>query len=128
MSTSIQEKNIFSILTEPNANSNNIDLADKYYIVPRDIDESMKIAIKKPVDGIILLIGIDSPLFDVVLMRESLENDYNIVVIFSSKTAVKICTNKFLTKEFFKYFNIKIPNYFIFQNNALNNCKPQYNN
>ncbi|MDR2829522.1 MAG: ATP-grasp domain-containing protein [Methanobrevibacter sp.] len=124
----LKEKNIFSILTESNEHSNNLDLADKYYIVPRGIDKPMKIAIEEEIDGVIPLIGIDPPLFDVALMKEFLENDYNIPVISSNKTAVKICVNKFLTKEFFKYFNIKTPNYFIFQKNKLKDHTTKYNN
>jgi len=113
----LQEKNIFSVLTESNENSINLSLANKYYIVPRGIDNPMKIAIEEKVDGVIPLIGIDPPLFNFALMKETLENNFNIPVISSNKVAVKICLNKFLTKEFFKYFNIKTPNYFVFQNN-----------
>ncbi|MDR1820030.1 MAG: ATP-grasp domain-containing protein [Methanobrevibacter sp.] len=113
----LQEKNIKSILTESNENSDNLDLADKYYIVPRGMSEPLKIAIEEKVDGVIPLIGIDTPLFDVALMKEVLENNYNIPVISSNKIAIKICINKFLTKKFFRYFNIKTPKYFIFNNN-----------
>ncbi|MDR3223916.1 MAG: ATP-grasp domain-containing protein [Methanobrevibacter sp.] len=113
----LQEKNIFSVLTESNENSTNLNLANKYYIVPRGIDKPMKIAIEEKVDGVIPLIGIDPPLFNFALMKETLENDFNIPVISSNKLAVKVCVNKFLTKEFFKYFNIKTPDYFVFQNN-----------
>ncbi|GAA5819453.1 MAG: ATP-grasp domain-containing protein [Methanobrevibacter sp. CfCl-M3] len=113
----LHEKNIKSILTESNENSDNLGLADKYYIVPRGMSKPLKIAIEEKVDGVIPLIGIDTPLFDVALMKEVLENNYNIPVISSNKIAIKICINKFLTKEFFKYFNIKTPKYFIFHNN-----------
>ncbi|MDR2623388.1 MAG: ATP-grasp domain-containing protein [Methanobrevibacter sp.] len=117
----LQERNIYGVLTESNENSDNIDLADKYYIVPRGMDEPMRIAIEEEVDGVIPLIGVDPPLLDLASMKEILESDHNIPVISSNKTAVKICINKFLTKEFFKYFNIKTPNYFVFQNNNLKN-------
>jgi len=113
----LHEKNIDSILTESNENSDNLGLADKYYIVPRGMSEPLKIAIEEKVDGVIPLIGIDTPLFDVALMKEVLESNYNIPVISSNKIAIKICINKFLTKEFFRYFNIKTPKYFIFNNN-----------
>jgi carbamoylphosphate synthase large subunit len=119
----LKEKGIYSILTESNENAPNLDLADEYHIVARGMEEPMKIAIEKNVDAVVPLIGIDPPLVDVAIMKEKLEKEYNIPVIFPNKIPVEICSNKFLTKEFFKIYNINTPNYFFFANNNNN----QYN-
>jgi carbamoylphosphate synthase large subunit len=115
----LQEKNIHSIITDSNENADNLNLADEYYIVNRGMKEPCEIAIEENVNGVIPLIGIDPPLLSVSLMKEVLEDKYNIPVISSNKTATKIAINKFLTKEFFKYIGINTPNYFIYQNKNL---------
>ena len=61
-----KENNIETILTESNENAENLEYADKSYIVPRGMEEPYKIAIKEKVNGVIPLIGIDPPLIDVV--------------------------------------------------------------
>jgi carbamoylphosphate synthase large subunit len=115
----IQEKKIYSIITESNERSDNLNLANEYHIVNRGMKEPCEIAIKENVNGVVPLIGIDPPLLGVSLMKEVLEDKYNIPVISSNKTATKIAINKFLTKEFFKYIGINTPNYFIYQNKNL---------
>ena len=99
-----------SILTESNENAPNLNLPSKYYIVPRGFDEPMKIAIKEDVDGVIPLIGIDPPLIDLAYMKEKLEKEYGIPVIFSNIDAVSIASDKIKTKEFFKSINLNVPN------------------
>jgi carbamoylphosphate synthase large subunit len=113
----LQEKNVYSIITDSNENADNFNLANEYHVVNRGMEEPCEIAIKEKVNGVIPLIGIDHPLLGVSLMKEFLEDKYDIPVISSNKTATKIAINKFLTKEFFKFIGINTPNYFIYQNN-----------
>lgn len=98
-----------SILTESNENADNLDLASKYYIVPRGFDEPMKIAIEENVDAIIPLIGIDSPLMGVAEMKEKIEKTHQIPVIFSNTNVVSVAANKIKTKEFFKSIGLNVP-------------------
>lgn len=105
-----KEVGIESILTESNENAPNLDLASKYYIVPRGFDEPMRIAIEEDVDGIIPLIGIDPPLIDVARMKEKIEKEHDIPVIFSNVNAVSIASDKIKTKEFFKSIGLDVPN------------------
>ena len=104
------EVGIESILTESNENAPHLDLATKYYIVPRGFDEPMRVAIEEDVDGIIPLIGIDPPLIDVARMKEKIEAEHNIPVVFSNVNAVSIASDKIKTKEFFKSIGLDVPN------------------
>ena len=112
----LKEKGIKSILTESNNDSPNLDLADEVFIVPRGMQRPMEIAISEKVDGVIPLIGIDTPLKDVAIMKKELESKHNIPVIASNLQAVEISSDKFKTKKFFKQYNIDTPNYFIADN------------
>ena len=102
---------ISTVLTESNPESPNLSLADSHYIVPRGMDHPKEIAIKEDVDGVIPLIGIDGPLFDVALLKEELERDYGLPVVASPPHAVSISGDKIKTKEFLVENNIKTPEY-----------------
>lgn len=112
----LKEKGIKSILTESNRDSPNLELADQTFIVPRGMEKPMEIAISEKVDGVIPLIGIDTPLKDVAIMKQNLESKYNIQVIASNLSAVDISSDKIKTKNFFKKNYIDTPNYFIANN------------
>ena len=107
-----KKNSITSIISESNAQSPNLKLADSNYIVSRGMDEPMKIAIQEEVDGVVPLIGIDGPLVEVAIMKKKLEEDYGIPVVASPVFAAKTCVDKFKTKEFFVKNNIKTPEYF----------------
>jgi carbamoylphosphate synthase large subunit len=113
----IEDKNITSILTESNENSPNLQLSNKYYIVPRGMEKPMDIAISNGVDAVVPLIGIDPPLKDVAIMKEKLESEYNIPVIASNSFAVNISSDKIKTKEFFNSISVNTPKYFVFRKN-----------
>jgi carbamoylphosphate synthase large subunit len=103
---------IETIITESNSESTNLDLADKFYVVSRGMEEPMEIAIKEEVDGVVPLIGVDGPLVEIAKMKESLREDYGIPVAASGLNASSICADKILTKEFFIKNNIKTPESF----------------
>lgn len=105
----VDELGIESIITESNEEAPHLDLASKYYIVPRGMDKPMEVAIEEKVDAIIPLIGIDPPLKDLALMKERIEKDYNIPVISSNFNAVDIASDKIKTKEFFKSIGLNVP-------------------
>lgn len=105
----VDKLGIESIITESNENAPNLDLPDKYYIVPRGMDEPAKIAVREEVDGIVPLLGIDPPLIDVAHMKEEIEADHKIPVISSNVNAVSIASDKIKTKEFFKSIGIEVP-------------------
>ena len=107
-----KKNSITSIISESNAISPNLKLADSNYIVSRGMDEPMKIAIQEEVDGVVPLIGIDGPLVEVAIMKKELEEDHGIPVVASPVFAAKTCFDKFKTKEFFVKNNIKTPEYF----------------
>lgn len=102
---------INTVLTESNPESPNLNLADSHYIVPRGMDHPKEIAIKQDVDGVVPLIGIDGPLFEVALLKEELERDYGLPVVASPPHAVSISGDKIKTKKFLVENNIKTPNY-----------------
>ncbi|WP_080460900.1 ATP-grasp domain-containing protein [Methanobrevibacter arboriphilus] len=102
----LKEKNIESILTESNSNASNLDCANKYFIVPRGMDEPIRIAKEENVDGIISLIGIDDPLMDVALAKEKVENELKIPFIASNARTISISSDKIETKKFFIKNNI----------------------
>jgi carbamoylphosphate synthase large subunit len=106
-----KNKGIKTVLTESNPESPNLNLADSHYIVPRGMDQPKEIAIKEDVDGVVPLIGIDGPLFDVALLKEELERDYGLPVIASPPNAVSISGDKVKTKKFLVENNIKTPEY-----------------
>ncbi len=106
-----KNKGISTVLTESNPKSPNLSLADSHYIVPRGMDHPKEIAIKEDVDGVIPLIGIDGPLFDVALLKEELERDYGLPVVASPPDAVSISGDKVETKKFLVENNIKTPEY-----------------
>lgn len=108
---------ITTVLTESNPKSSNLNLADSHYIVPRGMDLPKEIAIKEDVDGVVPLIGIDGPLFDVALLKEELERDYDLPVVASPPDAVCISGDKIKTKEFLVKNNIKTPEYSLIQHN-----------
>lgn len=97
----LKEKNIESILTESNSNASNLDCANKYFIVPRGMDEPIRIAKEENVDGIISLIGIDDPLMDVALAKEKVENELKIPFIASNARTISISSDKIETKKIF---------------------------
>ena len=104
----LKEEGITSILTESNENAENLNLADKKYIVPRGMDKPMEIAIKEDVDAVIPLIGIDPPLPDVGKLKDTLkEND--IPVIAASYYTANLAADKFETKKLLKENGIKTP-------------------
>lgn len=102
----LKEKNIESILTESNSNASNLDRANKYFIVPRGMDEPIRIAKEENVDGIVSLIGIDDPLMDVALAKEKVENELKIPFIASNAHTISISSDKIETKKFFIKNNI----------------------
>ncbi len=106
---------ITTILTESNPKAPNLDLADKYYIVPRGMDKPAEIALQEDVDAIVPLIGVDPPLIEVAKMKEKLEKEYKIPVVASNIKTVTVSTNKRKIKEFFKENNIKTPRYHIIE-------------
>ena len=102
---------ISTVLTESNPESPNLSLADSHYIVPRGMEHPKEIAIKEDVDGVVPLIGIDGPLFDVALLKEELERDYGLPVVASPPDAVSISGDKVKTKKFLVKNNIRTPEY-----------------
>ncbi len=102
---------IESIITESNENAENLDLADKQYIVPRGMDEPMEIAIREDVDAVIPLIGIDPPLADVGRMKDILERDNGIPVVAASYSTASLAANKYETKQLLKQNNFKTPEF-----------------
>ena len=105
----VDKLGIESIITESNESAPNLDLATRYYIVPRGMDKPMEIAIEEDVDAIVPLLGIDPPLRDVAVMKEEIEKKHNIPVISSNLNAVEIASDKIKTKEFFKSINLNVP-------------------
>lgn len=116
----LKEKNIYSILTESNLDALNLDLADEVHIVSRGMDEPSKIAIKKDVDAIVPLIGIDPPLEDIAIMKEKLEKNFNIPVISANINVIEISSDKAKTKEFFEKNSIKTPSFKIISMDNIN--------
>jgi carbamoylphosphate synthase large subunit len=119
----IKEKNIESVITESNEEALNLDLADKYFIVSRGMTEPSKIAIREKVGAVVPLIGIDTPLKDVAIMKEELESKYNIPVIASNSYAIDISSDKFKTKSFFKSINVNFPKFKILNKYNLDNLE-----
>ena len=105
----VDKLGVESIITESNEEAPNLDLATKYYIVPRGMDKPMEIAIKEEVDAIVPLLGIDPPLMNVAIMKEEIEEKHNIPVISSNVNAVKIASDKIKTKDFFKSIGLNVP-------------------
>lgn len=89
-----KDNGITTVLTESNPKSANLNLADSHYIVPRGMEHPKEIALQEDVDGVIPLIGIDSPLFEVALLKEELERDYGLPVVASPPEAVTISGTK----------------------------------
>ncbi len=108
---------ITTVLTESNPKSPNLSLADSYKIVPRGMDHPKEIAIKEDVDGVVPLIGIDDPLYDVALLKEDLETNYGLPVVASPPNTVAIAGNKIKTKEFLLENNIKTPEHCLINSN-----------
>nr|WP_319373105.1 ATP-grasp domain-containing protein [uncultured Methanobacterium sp.] len=106
-----KNKGINTVITESNPESPNLSLGDSHYIVPRGMDHPKEIAIKEDVDGVVPLIGIDGPLFDVALLKEELERDYGLPVVASPPNAVSVSGDKIKTKKFLVKNNIKTPEY-----------------
>lgn len=115
----IKEKNIESIVTESNENALNLDLADQCFIVPRGMEAPMEIAINQEVDAIIPLIGIDSPLMDVAIMKEQIESKHNIPVIASNKRVIELTNNKINTKSFFNNIGVNTPKFKVLNKNNI---------
>jgi carbamoylphosphate synthase large subunit len=115
----IKEKGITSILTESNQSSPNLELADSVHIVPRGMEAPMELAIKEDVDGVIPLIGIDSPLMQVAHLKEELESNYDIPVVAPNISAATISTNKTKSKHFFRKNDVKTPSFDIIYQNDL---------
>ena len=106
-----KELGIETIVTESNNNADNLELADKKYIVPRGMEEPYNIAVKEDVDAVIPLIGIDPPLAEVGLLKEKLEEENNIPVIASNHKAASLASNKYETKDLLSKNNINTPYY-----------------
>lgn len=105
----VDKLGIESIITESNEEAPNLDLATKYYIVPRGMEKPMEVAIDENVDAIVPLLGIDPPLMAVAIMKEEIEEKHNIPVISSNVNAVAIASDKIKTKEFFKSIGLNVP-------------------
>lgn len=105
----VDKLGIESIITESNEEAPNLDLATKYYIVPRGMEKPMEVAIDENVDAIVPLLGIDPPLMAVAIMKEEIEENHNIPVISSNVNAVAIASDKIKTKEFFKSIGLNVP-------------------
>lgn len=105
----VDKLGIESIITESNEEAPNLDLATKYYIVPRGMEKPMEVAIDENVDAIVPLLGIDPPLMAVAIMKEEIEEKHNIPVISSNVNAVAIASDKVKTKEFFKSIGLNVP-------------------
>lgn len=119
----VDELGIESIITESNEEAPNLDLASKYYIVPRGMDKPMEIAIEENVDAIVPLLGIDPPLRDVAIMKERIEKEYGIPVISSNLNAVEIASDKIKTKEFFKSIGLNVPDAKVLEKNDFSSEK-----
>lgn len=102
---------IETIITESNANAENLELADKHYIVSRGMKEPMDIAIKEEVDAVIPLIGIDPPLVDVGKMKDTLEEENGIPVVAAPYNPASLAADKYETKELLSKNNIKTPKF-----------------
>lgn len=118
-----KEMGINTVLTESNSQSQNLDLADSYHIVPRGMEYPKKIAIKEDVDGVVPLIGIDEPLNDVAQLKEELETDYGLPVVASPLKAVSITGDKIKTKQFLLENNIKTPEHHLINSPGKNDLK-----
>ena len=116
----LKENQIESILTESNPDSPNLDCADYHFIVPRGMDEPLKIAKNQDVDGIIPLIGIDDPLMDVAIAKEKSEK-LNIPFIASNKYSISISSDKIKTKEFFQENDILTPKFKVISHDSISN-------
>lgn len=108
----LKQEEITSIITESNANANadNLELADKKYIVKRGMNEPKDIALKEDVDAIIPLIGIDPPLADVGKLKDEMQN-YGIPVIAANEATATLAADKFNTKQTLEKNKIKTPKY-----------------
>lgn len=106
-----EKKGITTILTESNPQAANLELADRYHIVSRGMDEPKEIALKEDVDAVVPLIGVDEPLLEIARMKEELESTYNLPVITSGVNATSISGNKIKTKEFLMENDIKTPEF-----------------
>ncbi len=102
---------IETIVTESNENADNIELADKHYIVSRGMDEPIEIAIREEVDAVIPLIGIDPPLVDVGRMKDTLEGENDIPVIAAPYDTAALAADKYETKELLTKNSIKTPEF-----------------
>lgn len=111
IATYTKKEGITSIITESNPDSNNLQLADIHYIVPRGMEGPKEIALKEDVDAVVPLIGIDGPLFEIAKMKEDLEKNYGLPVVASPVNAVDISKDKLKTKEFFIKNLIKTPSF-----------------
>ena len=107
----LKQEGITSIVTESNEHADNLDLADKKYIVPRGMDKPMEVAIKEDVDAVIPLIGIDPPLPEVGKMKDVLEKENDIPVIAASQYAATLAADKYSTKQLLQENNIKTPKF-----------------
>lgn len=119
-----KKNSIISIITESNSESPNLKISDYNYIVSRGMDEPMKIAIQKNVDGVVPLIGIDEPLIEVAIMKEKLEEEYGIPVVASGVSPASTCADKYKTKEFFIKNKIKTPEFFKISKNNYKRVLP----
>jgi carbamoylphosphate synthase large subunit len=128
----VNENGITSIMSESNPNSPNLKLPDEVHLVPRGMEAPMELAIKKDVDAVLPLIGIDGPLLDVGKMKDQLESQYGIPVVASNESAASISTSKIKTKDFFSNNKIKTPDYQIHNNiggqNFIDNNKYESDN
>lgn len=102
---------IETIITESNENAENLDLADKHYIVSRGMDEPIEIALKEDVDAVIPLIGIDPPLVDVGRMKDTLEKENDIPVIAAAYDTASLAADKYETKKLLTKNNINTPKF-----------------
>lgn len=106
-----RQKGLETILTESNPMAQNLELADKHYLVPRGMKDPMDIAIKEDVDAVVPLMGIDGPLLEVAKMKEKLEEDQGIPVVASGVFATSIARDKLRTKEFLLEKGMKTPKF-----------------
>ncbi|MDO5850895.1 MAG: ATP-grasp domain-containing protein [Methanobacteriaceae archaeon] len=106
-----KENNVTTILSESNIKAENIELADKHYIVERGMEQPKNIAIKEDVDAVIPLIGIDPPLPSIGQLKDELEEDYNIPVIASGYETALLAANKYNTKKFLEENGFNTPHY-----------------
>lgn len=86
--------------------------ADKYYLVPRILDDKYIpeiIEICKKEDIHLIIPTIDTELYKLAQAREEIESQTNAKVHVSDMSVIKICRDKYNTQAFFEENGFKVP-------------------